>query len=246
MPPSSSGSAPRCAQRAELVDLDEVAQVYRTARIARHFASSTREARPSCLTAQTPKYSNGQLIFHENSSTCLKSASAAPSSVVGMDIIIKKSHAGLGRRRRRDHRARERIASLPLGTSLTCLFGPERLRQEHARANHRRDRACDRRAHQNRRSDRSVRAARKTWRALGHDVAEPQSVSLAQRDRAMSPSELEMDGVPRAARYARAQEMLATVGLKNFRNIKPATSSPAACASASRWRARWSWTGPFC
>jgi NitT/TauT family transport system ATP-binding protein len=27
---------------------------------------------------------------------------------------------------------------------------------------------------------------------------------------------LEMDGVPRAARYARAQEMLATVGLKNF------------------------------
>jgi ABC-type taurine transport system ATPase subunit len=50
---------------------------------------------------------------------------------------------------------------------------------------------------------------------------------------------LQYRGVPDAEARAQAQAWLARVGLGGLRRPLSRTSSPAACASAPRWRRRW-------
>ena len=53
---------------------------------------------------------------------------------------------------------------------------------------------------------------------------------------------LEIQGVPKAERLARASEVLSLVGLEDVAERSSPTSSPAACSSAWGSRARSPWT----
>ena len=98
----------------------------------------------------------------------------------------------------------------------SCLLGPERLRQEHAGSDRRRPGARDQR-HRAHPGSRTAGRAAPARRRFGHGLAEPQSVSLAQRARQRRLRAGDARHAAQRSAIERARALIASVGLARLR-----------------------------
>ena len=162
-----------------------------------------------------------------------------------MDVVVEEVSQVWGGRGRTKVVALDRFSHRFRSGRFSCLLGPSGCGKSTLVADRRRARVRDTGTVRIVRSG-APAADAPARRRFRHGVAEPQPVSRGAASSTTSPSASRCTASPRRERYGRARSADRLGRAARLREPSARASSPAACASASRSRARSSWSGRSC